>query len=299
MTALRRWSAAKKVSDRERDVRIKGWRRDRSCYHRIGRVSYFITATQMYIDKPYKRIWRPILGDTSSVRDYLLDPVYAPGREHLTHAYRLLELELLELFDYIEPADRNLATFSHQLYQILLRACTEFETNATAILGDNGYNPLDKHGKPRTNWRMDLDYWKINAACRLSEYSVKLPVWRGQAAIRTPFAAWGGAAYAPLPWYQAYNAVKHDRFAQFDSANLENVLDAVAAVLIVLCAQFHVYAFSIYSPIMSYVEDNGYLCSPGRVLEVCPARWVNPVDIYLFEWKQLKKDPNPLQNYQF
>ena len=42
------------------------------------------------------------------------------------------------------------------------------------------------------------------------------------AALRVPFAAWGkGGA---LVWYQAYNATKHDRHAEFCRATFEHAL---------------------------------------------------------------------------
>src|SRR5689334_2470696 len=93
--------------------------------------------TGMPVTEPYFGICRP-QQDGAYMRRldnfYALDSRYCSNRVHLVQAYILLERDLLELFDYVEPADSNLATYSHRLYELLLRACTEVETNATGIL---------------------------------------------------------------------------------------------------------------------------------------------------------------------
>ena len=54
-----------------------------------------------------------------------------------------------------------------------------------------------------------------------------------------PFASWNSAnSTASLPWYDAYNAAKHDRENSRARANLRAVIDAVAASFILLAAQF-------------------------------------------------------------
>lgn len=55
---------------------------------------------------------------------------------------------------YIEPSDDNKDTYSHRIYELYLRTCTEFEANAKFILKSNGYN----------NAKRILDYWKLNKA---------------------------------------------------------------------------------------------------------------------------------------
>jgi hypothetical protein len=55
----------------------------------------------------------------------------------------------------------------------------------------------------------------------------------------TPFKTWeDGAPTKSLPWYDAYNAVKHDREGQFERATLECAFEAVAGCLVMLLAQY-------------------------------------------------------------
>ena len=97
----------------------------------------------------------------------------------------MLERDLQRLFDYIEPAESNLCTHSHMLFQLLLRACTEVETNATEILSLNGYVRKDSR-----DWTM-ADYRKLETACRLSEYQVRLTIWKGAQEVFSPYPPWG------------------------------------------------------------------------------------------------------------
>src|SRR5205807_1565589 len=90
--------------------------------------------------------------------------------------------QLLRIFDYVEPADSNRNCFSHELYALLLRACTEFEANAKGILDANGY--------ARTGNLNVRDYYLLNAATKLSEYIVSLPIWAGVDRTIKPFAEW-------------------------------------------------------------------------------------------------------------
>jgi hypothetical protein len=59
------------------------------------------------------------------------------------------------------------------------------------------------------------------ARLRLAGFKLKV---RGQPnfPVLDPFAAWGAASFAPLPWYSAYNKAKHDREREFQRATLEN-----------------------------------------------------------------------------
>ncbi len=55
----------------------------------------------------------------------------------------------------------------------------------------------------------------------------------------SPFVGWSNAnPTQTLPWYEDYNAVKHDREGALHMATLSNVLQAMAAVAIMGWAQF-------------------------------------------------------------
>ena len=47
--------------------------------------------------------------------------------------------DLNEIFDFVEPSNDNTSVYSHRIYELLLRAATEFESNCKGILKANGY----------------------------------------------------------------------------------------------------------------------------------------------------------------
>ncbi|MFO0802652.1 MAG: hypothetical protein U0791_05960 [Gemmataceae bacterium] len=247
----------------------------------------------MPLKNPYYAICRPDPQGHYLRRydeSYVLDERYSPGRSQRLHAYSLLERELLRVFDYVEPADKNLPTFSHELYQLLLRACTEVETNATLILKLNGY------ASPRNNWNI-LDYFKVESACRLSQYSVRFDVWRGTRSTFKPFSAW--ATTHTLPWYKAYNDVKHDRSSEFECASLSNVMEAITAVLVILFAQFNTAALSRFRPFGMTTENDGFFSIPNGMFEVQPPCSWAIEEQYEFDSKTLLATREPFKKFAF
>jgi len=136
----------------------------------------------MPLAKPYRRIWRPKVGISVGAQwdlQYMHDSRWAPDLRGHIAAFHLIQKQLIELFEYVEPSDDNRGTYSHQIYQLFLRACTEVETNSKAILAANGYAVND-----RTNI---VEFRRLEKACKLSHYVVSVPVWRGTLGRRQPF----------------------------------------------------------------------------------------------------------------
>lgn len=76
----------------------------------------------MKLNQPFYRIARP-----DAFIEYCEDERYANDRSMLCRSYKILENDLKKVFEYIEPCDDNLSTYSHRLYELLLRACTELK----------------------------------------------------------------------------------------------------------------------------------------------------------------------------
>ena len=70
---------------------------------------------------------------------YLTADRYAEDRISFIRAFHILSSDLIKLIDFIEPCDSNKFTYSHRIYELYLRASTEFESNCKAILKANGY----------------------------------------------------------------------------------------------------------------------------------------------------------------
>lgn len=116
---------------------------------------------------------------------YLLHQRFANDPQHYVRAFLLLQKDLLDMFDYIEPAESNLRTYSHRVQQLLMRACVEIEANLTAILVENGYV---KKGGGNLTMR---DYKLVNRSHRLSSYEVRVPPMARTSAHCTPLRPLG------------------------------------------------------------------------------------------------------------
>lgn len=133
------------------------------------------------------------------------------------------------LFESVEPHPRNRASYGHAIRHLLILAATEVEASWRAILEANSY----RRDRFTTN-----DYVKLNPVLRLSEWGVRLAAYPDWPVV-TPFLGWTSAEPTrSLPWYDAYNAVKHNREGDLPRATLEHVIGAMASVAILGWAQF-------------------------------------------------------------
>lgn len=173
--------------------------------------------------RSYPRLYRPGVPR--------LSPKHRVLREGSVHAARVLFRRLRDMFDFIEPRGRNLATYGHETRDLLLLACNEAESAWTAVLRENKY-------KRKGNWTVH-DYVKLAHPMRLPEWEVELVGHPHVQPIR-PFKAW--ATTHALPWYRAYNSVKHDRESNFAQATLANCLEALAGLFVMVSAQFGTWA---------------------------------------------------------
>lgn len=252
----------------------------------------------MALSKPYRRMIRPFTdgeylpgGDDEP---YVLSDLYAPDRSALIRAYSVIERDLVRLFDYVEPCDDNLNTYSYRAYELLLRAATEFETNCKAILTSNGYSSSDK--------LCIKDYHKINAASKLSDYKIILNQWLPGERIFEPFRDWAKCPKChTLRWYQSYNMVKHDRGKEFSKANLCNVVMSVTGVLVILFSQFHVFALNPHQRVESHIVENGSIYVESSLFRVVPpsaSAW-SPDEQYEFDWNAIKTSGAPFDTFKF
>lgn len=220
---------------------------------------------------------------------YLYDDRFVSQGEMLTlvTTCRLMFQDLYQLFYFIEPNDMNLNTFSHRVYELYLRATTEFESNCKRILEENGYT---KSG----NWNI-ADYEKLSSVCRLPEYKVKFNRWASEREF-TPFADWSTPS-ASLSWYQDYNKVKHNRYEQFTKANLGNLMNAFAALLSIIHAQC--------GERMTVGFIDGLHCAPisQEQLDFNDFTIYAPLfpeaEQYDFVWNDIREAPDPVQKYSF
>jgi hypothetical protein len=247
----------------------------------------------MAVTRPYRRTCRSFTNGTygeGGRSGYIEHPKYAKAPEHYIRAFSLLLKDMQTLFDYIEPADKNLCCYSYRVHELLLRACIEVEANCKAVMVENGYT---KSGEMNMK-----DYKKINVSHRLSSYEVKMPFWQGACNVRRPFSKW--AAGDGLPWYQAYNATKHDRHESFDFATFEHMIDAMSGLIILLSSQFYTCDFGPGEACLVVSEPgDGMESSIGGYFRIrYPADW--PMDQrYDFNWQKVQLEPDPFQEFDY
>lgn len=238
--------------------------------------------------RPLPRTWRPPHVNDGRTRGYLEDARFGTQDRYVS-GFLLVQKDLLELFDYVEPHGQNDSTFSFRIHALLMRACMEVEANCKAILRAHGYVKLG--GK---QWNGE-DYRKVNASHHLSSYRVHLPRWGGAGGVRAPFAAWSVAD--PLAWYQAYNAAKHDVHADEKRATFKDLVDACAALVTLLHAQFENSWDKV--GLLALGPGDGTVDTVGEYFRLStPADWADD-EKYAFDWNDLKVQAEPFARFDY
>jgi len=141
----------------------------------------------------------------------------------------VLARQLKDICQIIHPSKETFNTYGHGIRNLLILACTEVEAHWRGILVANEYI--------RRSYSTN-DYVLLLSAMKLDQYTVSFPSFPWLNPIR-PFGMWSTSKpTASLEWYDAYNAVKHNREGEFDRATLENAFEAIAACAVMLVAQF-------------------------------------------------------------
>ncbi len=243
----------------------------------------------MAVNNPYYRIYRPGLrrdAFNNPTEGYERDTLFLPEAEKksMLMAARLIIDDFERLFEYVEPHTKNEKVFSHRIYELLLRTCTEVESCCKGILIANGHSAKDMS-----------DYKKIEQATHLSGYTVMYSNWLPSQYTASPFAVW--ATGGSLPWFKAYNNVKHNRSQKFQLANLKNLLDAICGLLCIIHSQIgdtvqHVFKTNLYT---SAVNSDKVTV---RSFTIIPYQYPDN-EKYDFVWGNIKTDPNRFLRFQF
>jgi hypothetical protein len=248
----------------------------------------------MSFGKPFHRNYRGIKPSRQSGYSgwaYIEDREYAKNPEHYVRAFTLIQNDLQSIFEYIEPSDECRAAYSYRIHALFMRTCIEIEANFKAILEENIFTPPPKRSVNMT------DYRKVDFTHHLSSYEVFLPIWNGTPPIFKPFEPWKAGRGLPkttgldvsLPWYRAYNASKHDRQDEFKKANFENLVMAVAGLLVLISSQFRDVDFSAGGALMGVTEHYHPMeAATGDLFRIrYPDDWLDE-ELYDFDWMVLR-----------
>lgn len=183
----------------------------------------------------YPRMWRPPVPTFNSG----LSPEWNPSAQEepgianiiaVAHGQlTTLTRQLGRICQTVQPEVKNLDAFGHDIRNLLILACPEVENQWRNVLIANGVTQ-DRY--------TTYDYVKLHDPMKLDEYAVTFPNYPWLPAFK-PYEGWNTAKpTCSLGWYDAYNAVKHDRETQFERATLRCVFEAISACVVMMAAQF-------------------------------------------------------------
>jgi hypothetical protein len=190
--------------------------------------------TQMNSDVGYttKSIWRPGLFFVNELEQGLGFNNYL--RQEEEQEILLLFQKLMDIFTYIEPHKNNINVYGHHIRELLLLACTEFESQCISILKVADILPVKQRYTTQ-------DYCLLIDHCFLKEYKVRFKSYKFLEPIE-PFSSWNvSLPTQSLIWYDAYNKTKHNRETNFYLANLEALLNAIVANIVLFSVRFGPY----------------------------------------------------------
>lgn len=244
----------------------------------------------MALDKPILRTVRPMLSGEYACQ-YVQHVAYADQPSNYVRGFMLIQSDIMKLFEYVEPGEKNLETYSFRILELLLRTCTEFEANCKAILRANGYS-----SKPERDWNIQ-DYHKIEQSHFLSQYEVRMPNWTGAGPVRQPFINW--STNHELEWYKAYNHVKHDRASKLQEANLEHLVDAFCGLSALLAAQYWIYSFTSNDLALTMDTADEFEGGVGGYLLIKLPRSIPDGERYDFTWSDLEPQTDPFAKFDY
>lgn len=149
-----------------------------------------------------------------------------PVTESKTHwnYFLALENDLENLARYIEFTESNFNTYSIELAHLLFAASSEVDVIAKLLC--KKLSPLKKV-ENINDYRGVL----VEKLPELIQFQVFIPRY---GLTMTPWDNWTNAENENPLWWRNYNQVKHQRDIHFDKATLKNVLNSLAALLIVI-----------------------------------------------------------------
>ena len=171
-------------------------------------------------------------------------------RKSYKQSFYILINDFITLLSYIEACDNNLGTYSHRLYELFLRASTEFESICKDLLIMSNYPE-----RTFEDWNI-TDYHTLSSPRGLSRYTLMFDTWNPTSKIIVPLKEWSNVEYKPLSWYQDYNEVKHNRNMNFELASFNNTILAIGSVFVILYSELNEDIFSQFQENTAYNTDS-------------------------------------------
>jgi hypothetical protein len=123
-------------------------------------------------------------------------------------------------FDIASPSTSNFDVFGTQFEKIIYFSCVGVESLFNKVLADSGIDT------DRTN---TATFVKLKPLLRIDEYALSLVQYPWLPKLE-PFFGWTDASPSTsLPWFDAYNSLKHSKATNQHRATMRNALSAAAA----------------------------------------------------------------------
>ncbi len=142
--------------------------------------------------------------------------------------YLHLEEDFIKLTRYIGVHKDNYKTFSDEIHKQLLSVAMEFENLNKKISKELQETLSEKCNISHfTNWLFkDENLWKnIVIKVLYSKENLELTPFK-----KEKFKDKDGKEKEQMPWWKAYNSIKHDRYGSYSEVNFEHLLNALAAL---------------------------------------------------------------------
>ena len=136
--------------------------------------------------------------------------------------YLALESDVARLSRYVEFTNDNFNTYSMELVKIFLSAGSEVDVIAKKLC----------RAVKRDSKAKNIDHYRRVLATRFPTFSamqVKIPRY---GLVLTPWINWKDKKNPD--WWREHNAVKHQRHDSYKLANLHNVLNSMAGLLVLI-----------------------------------------------------------------
>ncbi|WP_404361318.1 hypothetical protein [Methylotuvimicrobium sp. KM1] len=138
------------------------------------------------------------------------------------HYFISLEKELEDSFNYIEPENDNLKCYGAKFTSLLNSVSIEFESLSKALI--KYHRPSAKVGNIGEIKQNLLELFP-----NIGENEVEITRINES---RIPFKEWGNGS--KLEWWDAFTSIKHNRIKNYSLASLNNVLDSMAALIVII-----------------------------------------------------------------
>lgn len=218
-----RWGVGKSLQDQSIDfksvIQNRGWLR-----------------TALPPGRHHSRIWRGGRSfTTKGDHRYYPCPLVEDLEVFETFLEAIFRLEALlndleTAFRTTPPISQNLTAWGKATRELLMSAATEVEAQWKGVLTAN-------NSGPRAANYTTQDYIRLLGPMKLDQYQLSLR--RFPKHVYCPFQHWSDSAPTKsLQWYDAYNKTKHDAANHQNEATLSRVIEAVAACVVMLAAQY-------------------------------------------------------------